>query len=302
MICAMGELLVDFTEQQENEYGYPVLSAAPGGAPANFLCAVKKQGVDASFIGKVGNDAFGRKLISTLKEKGIDTDGIIKADDVFTTLAFVTLDARGERSFSFARKPGADTCITTEEIDLGIIDRSAVFHFGSLSFTDEPAKTSVEYAVGYAKARGKIISYDPNYRPMLWKNEETARKSMTEGFKYADIVKLSIEEALFIFGTYEKEAADILYNDFGCKTVFVTLGEKGCYCKCTAGSFYTKSEKDVVPKDTTGAGDIFTGTAEALMLLKGRGISELTLDEMKEIATGACTVATLSTLRQGGMV
>lgn len=302
MICAMGELLVDFTEQQENEYGYPVLSAAPGGAPANFLCAVKKQGVPASFIGKVGNDAFGRKLISTLKEKGIATDGIIKADDVFTTLAFVTLDSKGERSFSFARKPGADTCIRTEEIDFSIIDRSDIFHFGSLSFTDEPAKTSVENAVKYAKTKGKIISYDPNYRPMLWENEETARKRMAEGFKYADIVKLSIEEARFIFGVFEKEAADILYNDFGCKVVFVTLGAEGCYCKFSGGSFYAKSERDVIPKDTTGAGDIFTGTAEALMLLKRQSISELTPGEMKEITIKACTAATLSTLQQGGMV
>lgn len=301
MICAIGELLIDFVQCEENEFGFPILSAVPGGAPANFLTAVKKQGTDAAFIGKVGDDAFGNKLTETLKEKGINVKGIIKSPDVFTTLAFVTLSKTGDRSFSFARKPGADTKLTYEEIDLSIIDCCTILHFGSLSFTDEPSRESVLKTLKYAKNKGKIISYDPNYRPSLWKDEKKARNNMLKGFEYADIVKLSDDEAGFIFGKNPEETADILMNTFDCSLVFVTLGEKGCYCKNKNGCFYTKSEKDVTPVDTTGAGDIFTGTAEALILQSGKHPDGLSNEELKKITAKACTTATLSTLYHGGM-
>ncbi len=302
MICAIGELLIDFVQTKENEFGFPVLSAAPGGAPANFLSAVKKQGTDAAFIGKVGDDAFGNKLISTLEGKGIDVSGIVIDPEVFTTLAFVTLSAEGDRSFSFARKPGADTMLSFGDIDLKLIEKCSILHFGSLSFTDEPSKGSVLKAVEYARNKKKIISYDPNYRPSLWKNEETARNNMLEGFKLSDIVKLSNDEAEFIFGLSAEDTAELLLTEYGCYLVFVTLGEKGCYCKSKAGSFYTKSEQDVTPKDTTGAGDIFTGTAEALILQSGKQLCELSFEELKTITTKACTAATLSTLQHGGML
>ena len=140
LVTAIGELLIDFTQSGETADGYPVLTANPGGAPANFLAAVKACGHDAALLGKVGDDAFGRRLIGTLRQKGVITDGIVTAPDVFTTLAFVTLDGTGERSFSFARKPGADTCLRPEELDLSLLDAADVLHFGTLSMTDEPAK------------------------------------------------------------------------------------------------------------------------------------------------------------------
>lgn len=300
MICAIGELLIDFMQTGENEFSFPVLSALPGGAPANFLSAVKKEGIDAALIGKVGDDAFGSLLTADLERCGINTKGIIKDKKVFTTLAFVTLDEKGERSFSFARKPGADTCLKYEDIDLSIIDKCSVFHFGSLSFTAEPSKTAVIKAIEYAKSKGKLISYDPNYRPSLWEDENTAREQLKNGFIYADTVKLSGEEGQFLFKENEEKTADILIKEYGCSLVFVTLGEKGCYYKNKNGEGFTKSEKDVIALDTTGAGDIFGGTAAAMIQKSGKHPEELNSEELKTIATRACTKASLSTLHHGG--
>lgn len=302
MICAIGELLIDFIQTEENEFSFPVLSAMPGGAPANFLSAVKSEGIDACFIGKVGDDAFGALLTQELRRCGIDTAGVVRDKGVFTTLAFVTLDAGGDRSFSFARKPGADTCLRYEDIDLSLIDACSIFHFGSLSFTSEPSRSAVTRALEYAKGKGKLISYDPNYRPSLWEDEETARKQIKNGFSFSDIVKLSYEEGQFLFGEGEEKTADILISEYGCSLVFVTLGEKGCYYRNKNGGGFTKSEKDVSAIDTTGAGDIFGGTAAAAVLKSGKHPRELTKSELHEIATKGCTKATLSTLRHGGRV
>lgn len=302
MICAMGELLIDFLQSETNSHGYPVLSAMPGGAPANYLCAVKKQDTDAFFIGKTGDDAFGTLLKNTLNEKGIRTDGLIQDKDAFTTLAFVTLDKDGDRSFSFARKPGADTKITEEETDYSIIDSCSVFHFGSLSFTDEPSYMAVKKAAEYAKSKGKTVDYDPNYRPSLWKNEDIARERMKEGFFLADTVKLSEEECQFIFGLSPEETAELLIDEYGVSLVFVTLGEKGCYFRTEQASGYVTPTVKVNPIDTTGAGDIFGGTASALILKTGKHPSVLSEKELYDIALTACNTASLSTEIHGGML
>ena len=140
-VVALGELLIDFTCQSTDAEGYPTMAAHPGGAPATFLAAVAKFGGTAAMVGKVGNDAFGKLLLGTLQAAGIGTNGMIVDDSVFTTLAFVTLDETGDREFSFARKPGADTQIRFEEINMSVIDGAKVLHFGTLSLTDEPART-----------------------------------------------------------------------------------------------------------------------------------------------------------------
>lgn len=302
MICAAGELLIDFLQEGTNLKGYPILSAMPGGAPANYLSAVKKEGIEAAFIGKTGDDAFGRLLKNTLSDKGIITDGIIQDKNVFTTLAFVTLDEKGDRSFSFARKPGADTCLTEKEADLSLIDRCSVFHFGSLSFTASPSYEAVKEMVLYAKAKGKIIDYDPNYRASLWEDENTARQRMKEGFALSDTVKLSEEECTFIFGCSPEDTADILINEYKVSLVFVTLGEKGCYYKNPVCEGFTSPAVSVNPTDTTGAGDIFGGTASALILRLGKHPSELTASELQRIAQSACDKASLSTTVHGGMI
>lgn len=152
-VVALGELLIDFACQSTDSAGYPTLAANPGGAPANYIAALQQYGCSAAMIGKVGEDAFGHLLIGTLKQCGIDTQGVLCDDSVFTTLAFVTLDAAGNRSFSFARKPGADTCLREDELLplLPLIDDCRVFHFGTLSLTDEPARSATKSAVTYAK-------------------------------------------------------------------------------------------------------------------------------------------------------
>ena len=154
-VVALGELLIDFTTVGTDADGYPTMAAHPGGAPANFLAAVAKFGGKTAFLSKVGDDAFGKLLCSTMAQAGIETKGISVSPQVFTTLAFVTLNEQGDRDFSFARKPGADTCITFNELDLPLIDQAKVFHFGTLSLTDEPARSATYQAVAYAKSKGK---------------------------------------------------------------------------------------------------------------------------------------------------
>ena len=187
-VVALGELLIDFTCQSVDADGYPTMAAHPGGAPANFLAALTKLGAKTALLGKVGADTFGHALIGTLKKAGIDTRGLIVADDVFTTLAFVTLDSTGNREFSFARKPGADIYMTFDELDLTLIDEAKVFHFGTLSLTDEPARTATVKAVEYARAQGKLITYDPNLRRPLWKSLDEAKEQLLWGLGQADVV------------------------------------------------------------------------------------------------------------------
>mgnify|MGYP003288754747 CR=1 FL=1 len=193
-VVALGELLIDFACLKTDADGYPTMAAHPGGAPANFLAALSKFGAKTALIGKVGTDAFGKILTETLKKAGIETRGLVTADDVFTTLAFVTFDAHGDREFSFSRKPGADTRLTFDELELSLIDEARVFHFGTLSLTDEPARSATYKAVAYAKEKGKLITCDPNLRKPLWQDLAVAKKQLLWAISQADVVKISDEE------------------------------------------------------------------------------------------------------------
>lgn len=175
-IVALGELLIDFTEAGHSQGGRKLFEQNPGGAPANLLTVASHFGYHTSFIGKVGNDMHGKFLKKTLQKEGINTDAIVEDPGYFTTLAFVEIGESGERNFSFARKPGADTQLKKEELDQTLISGCRIFHFGSLSLTDEPAESTTIEAVKMAKAAGALISYDPNYRPSLWKSKEDAVK------------------------------------------------------------------------------------------------------------------------------
>jgi len=199
-VTALGELLIDFTCIGQDGDGYPTMAAHPGGAPVNFLAALSKMGAKTAMLGKVGKDAFGQLLLDTMGKLNIETRGIMTDKDFFTTLAFVTLSADGNREFSFARKPGADTQLTFEELDLTLIDRAKVFHFGTLSLTDEPARTATQQAVAYAKSRGKLITCDPNLRKPLWKDMETCRQQLLWAISQADVLKISDDEVDFLFG------------------------------------------------------------------------------------------------------
>jgi fructokinase len=260
-VVALGELLIDFTCKSKDTDGYPTMEAHPGGAPANFLAALAKFGADTALLGKVGNDAFGKLLVQTLQSAQIETKGIVVSDDVFTTLAFVTLDETGNREFSFARKPGADTQLSFEEVDVSLIDAAKVFHFGTLSLTDEPARSTTYRAVAYAKSKGKLITYDPNLRKPLWKSLDEAKEQMLWGLAQADVVKISDEEVEFLFDLDVEAGAKYVIENFGVKLVFVTCGADGCYFRNACACGKVPSLSDIHVKDTTGAGDIFGGSA-----------------------------------------
>ena len=300
-VAALGELLIDFTCLSTDTDGYPTMAAHPGGAPANYLAALTKFGAKTAMIGKVGSDAFGRLLIKTLKGAGIETRGMLVSDDVFTTLAFVTLDDSGDREFSFARKPGADTQLRFDEIDLSVIDASKVLHFGTLSMTNEPARDATYKAVEYAAGHGKLISFDPNLRKPLWDDLDEAKRQMLWGLKHADIVKISDEETEFLFGIAPEEAAKHIIDSFGVRLVYVTCGAEGCFYRTKTASGFVKALSGIAVKDTTGAGDIFGGSAMYGLLRAGGVPEKLTAEELENIVSFACASAGLSTTKAGGI-
>jgi len=222
------------------------------------LACLSKLGGTGAFIGMVGDDQFGIFLKNTLEASHINVTGIVTTDEVATTLAFVHLNEKGDRSFSFYRNPGADIMLRPEQVKFDLIDRSKIFHFGSLSFTSEPSRSATKAALKYAREKGKIISFDPNWRSALWKDEETAREQMTFGIKNADIVKLSDMELEFITGTKDKEEGTQAIRNMGVKVVLVTLGPAGCYYRF-GDSVGRLDTYDTNVVDTTGSGDAFTG-------------------------------------------
>ena len=300
-VVALGELLIDFTCISADGEGYPTMAAHPGGAPANFLAALAKFGAKTALLGKVGSDAFGKLLLGTLRNAGIETDGMVVSDDVFTTLAFVTLDESGDREFSFARKPGADMQMRFEELNLKLIDEAKVFHFGTLSLTDEPARSATYQAVEYAKKAGKLITYDPNLRKPLWKDLEVCKEQMLWGLGQADVVKISDEEVQFLFGLGVQEGAEHILRNYGVKLVFVTCGAEGCYFKNAVACGMVPSLKDIKVADTTGAGDIFGGSAVWKLLQYGKAPESLNEEELRDVVSFACTAAGLSTTKPGGI-
>ncbi len=300
-VVALGELLIDFACLSTDSDGYPTMAAHPGGAPANFLAALTKFGAKTALLGKVGTDTFGKLLTGTLEKAGIETRGLISTDNVFTTLAFVTFDEHGDREFSFSRKPGADTCIRFEELDLSLIDEAKVFHFGTLSLTDEPARSATYQAVAYAKSKGKLITYDPNLRKPLWRDLQEAKKQLLWGLSQADVVKISDEEVEFLFGLGVEEGAAYILQNFPVKLVFVTCGADGCYFKNTVAEGKVPSLKNIQVKDTTGAGDIFGGSAVWKLLQNGSDPAAMDTATLTDVVRFACTSAGLSTTKSGGI-
>ena len=300
-VVALGELLIDFATISADGEGYPTMAAHPGGAPANFLAALAKFGASTALLGKVGRDTFGKLLTDTLRKAGIDTRGLVADDTVFTTLAFVTFDETGDRAFAFSRKPGADTCLRFEELELGLIDEARVFHFGTLSLTDEPARSATYRAVAYAKSRGKLITYDPNLRKPLWNDLDECRKQLLWGLSQADVVKISDEEVEFLFGLEPVAGAAHILENFGVKLVFVTCGADGCWFQNAQASGWVPALNDIKVIDTTGAGDIFGGSALWKLLQLGKAPETLTKAELTDVVRFACTAAGLSTTRPGGI-
>ncbi len=300
-VVALGEVLIDFAPKSTDEAGYPTLAANPGGAPGNFLAALNKYGCKTAMIGKVGNDMFGSLLVRTLKNAGIDTRGVQMDPKVFTTLAFVSLDKSGNRDFSFARKPGADTCLTPDEVDEGLIADARAFHFGTLSLTDEPAASATRWAVKLAKAHGLLVSLDPNLRKPLWNDENAAREAVEWSLRQADIIKISDEEIKWLWGLSPEEGAQKLLKEYGACLVYATLGPKGCHAVTRNVSVTASSPTGIRAVDTTGAGDIFGGSAMSQLLQCGKAPDQLTEEDLSAIVRFACTAASLSTQTYGGI-
>lgn len=299
-IVALGELLIDFTEAGHGADGRKLFEQNPGGAPANLLTAAAHMGYRTAFIGKVGDDMHGAFLKETLEREEIDTRALVVDADHFTTLAFVALDKQGEREFSFARKPGADTMLKKEELDIELLSACRVFHFGSLSLTAEPAKSATLEAISLAKQAGALISYDPNYRASLWKNQETAITEMKTVIPLADVMKVSDEESLLLTGkTSYEEAADALL-DLGSKLVAITLGKEGVLVARRDNKEIIKAFQ-VETVDTTGAGDSFWGGFLSCFLSMQQPIDQLAWENVRQCALTGNAVAGLCVQKRGGI-
>ena len=259
-VTALGELLIDFTENGVSSQGNALLEANPGGAPCNVLAMLGKLGKKTAFIGKVGNDQFGNMLRNTIESVGIDAEGLVIDDKVHTTLAFVHTYPDGDRDFSFYRNPGADMMLRKEEVSLEKICASKIFHFGTLSFTHAGIRTASQYAIQCAKEAGALISFDPNLREPLWENLEDARKAIEYGMECCDILKISDNELTFMTGEkdYDKGAV-LLQQKYQIPLVCVTLGKDGsrAYYKGLTIKAEPFLQKNTI--ETTGAGDTFTG-------------------------------------------
>lgn len=302
-VTAFGELLIDFTPCGAGEEDTLLFERNPGGAPANVSVCVSKLGGRAALISKVGNDIFGHFLKEVLERHDVETRGLLFSDTVKTTLAFVQLDRFGERTFSFYRNPGADTTIEPGEIDYGLIKNSKVFHFGSLSLTDEPSRSALLAAADFAVKSGCIISYDPNLRIPLWRNLDEARNSIISMLPYADILKVSLEEMEFITGEQNLEKGSLILSEkYGLDLVIVTLGKDGSAYR-TGNTLRTQKAFDRVKAvDTTGAGDAFLGAF--LYSVTQRDIKEFKaadtkiIDEMMNFANAA---AALCVMKKGAI-
>ena len=297
-VVALGEILIDMTYAGKSEGGQTLFEQNPGGAPANVLSAVKRLGGEVAFIGKVGDDMHGRFLLETLENEDICTDGVVVDDSVFTTLAFVNINVKGDRSFSFARKPGADTCLSFDEVKMELIENTKIFHIGSLSLTDEPVKSATMKALEKAKSLGKIISYDPNWRAPLWKSEEDGKKAMRSIIPYVDVIKISDEETKLLTDFENEIDASAALIEQGVKTVIVTMGEKGALVRTKEGYIICKAQ-DVKAVDTTGAGDAFMGSF--LWNLAKCGRSEISLQEAEKFAEFSNKVAAWCVGRRGAI-
>lgn len=300
-VVALGELLIDFASVSKDGEGYPTMAAHPGGAPANVLAAVNKFGGKTALIGKVGDDTFGHLLLNTLEGAGIDTRGMRVAKDFFTTLAFVTFDEKGDRSFAFSRKPGADTQLSFDEIDLGMIDETKVFHFGTLSLTHEPARSATYRTVEYAKNARKLISFDPNLREPLWPSLEEAKKQILWGIEWSDIIKISDGEVDFLWHIPPEEGAQKIIHEYGAKLVSVTCGAKGSFLSNQKHMVFLPSLDGLQVCDTTGAGDIYAASIIWNLIQENINPEDLSDDDLQRIAKFATVSAGLSTTKAGAI-
>ncbi|MEG2377435.1 MAG: carbohydrate kinase [Clostridia bacterium] len=299
-IVALGELLVDFTEAGRSETGARLFEQNPGGAPANVACAAARLGMNCAFIGKVGDDMHGHFLAQALQSENVDVNGIVFDTCAFTTLAFVALDEAGERSFAFSRKPGADTRLKECELNLPVVSSARVLHIGSLSMTDEPARSATLAAVKAARSGGAVISYDPNYRSALWRDESTAIAQIRAVLPFVDVIKLSDNECSLVTGESDPALAAAQLVALGIPLVCVTLGARGALVATRDGQALVPGFTAHVV-DTTGAGDSFCAAFIHKLLLSGRAPRDITLSAAKKFALFANAAACIAVSRRGAI-
>lgn len=299
-VTALGELLIDFTENGTSAQGNPIMEANPGGAPCNVLAMLERLGKKTAFIGKVGKDMFGNQLKAAVEEVGIDTRALIMDEEVHTTLAFVHTYPDGDRDFSFYRNPGADMMLTMDEVPDDLIRDSRIFHFGTLSSTHEGVREATRHAIEVAKEAGCIITFDPNLRPPLWKSLEDARVEIEYGLTKCDVLKISDNEVEFLFDTtdYDKGAA-LIEEKYHIPLVLITMGKDG------SRAYYNGRRVECAPFlqehtiETTGAGDTFC--ASILNYVLDHGLEDLTDENLMEMLTFANAGASLITTRKGAL-
>ena len=298
-ILAVGEILIDLTQSGVDERGIPRFDANPGGAPANLAVAASRLGARTGFIGKVGRDSFGDFLKTTLLENGVNVSGLVTDPVQHTTLAVVSVDKTGERSFSFYRDPSADVNLRAEEISDEQLKNTRFLHFGSVSLTADPARSATLHAVRRAKELGAYISCDPNYRASLWSDQDTAVRQMLAPLPLVDVLKVSDEELPLLAGTDDPEAGSAKLAGCGIRLVLVTLGAKGAFYRFDGRTGAVPGVKCTVA-DTNGAGDTFFGAALS-RLARLPSLDALTEEELRRIVAFSNLAASLTTSRHGAI-
>ena len=300
-VVALGELLIDFTENGMSAQGNPLLEANPGGAPCNVLSMLQKLGKKTAFIGKVGNDGFGNLLEKAIVEQGISAQGLKKDNEVHTTLALVLKLANGDRDFAFYRKPGADVNIKPEEIDADLIKSSKIFHFGTLSLTDEPAKSVTIKAIGVAEEAGLTITFDPNLREPLWDSLDDAKREIDWGMQHAHFLKISDNEIQWFTGKEDfDEGIKVLQETYpNIKLICLSMGPDGSRAYYKGSKVETKAFVQTGTIETTGAGDTFC--ACMINAILDTGLDNFTDEKLKEALTFANAAASIVTTRKGAL-
>lgn len=299
-VTALGELLIDFTENGKSGQGNPLFEANPGGAPCNVLAMLSKLGHKTTFIGKVGKDFFGEQLKDAIKEVGIDATGLCMDEEIHTTLAMVHTYPDGDRDFSFYRNPGADMMLSESDLKEELIRDTKIFHFGTLSMTHEGVRKATKKALEIAKEAGAIISFDPNLRPPLWNSLDEAKDQVLYGLNYCDILKISDNEIQWLTGEEDYTAGVQWINDrFQIPLILVSMGKEG------SRAYYQGNMVEVKPFiqkntiETTGAGDTFCGCV--LHYICENGLDNLSESGLKDMLTFANAAAALITTRKGAL-
>ncbi len=293
-VTALGELLIDFTENGVSGQGNFLYEANPGGAPCNVLSMLSRLGHSTAFIGKVGEDFFGKQLKNAIEEAGISSEYLLMDKEIHTTLAMVHTLPGGDRDFSFYRNPGADMMLTEQDVPEELIQNSKIFHFGTLSMTHEGVRSATKKAVATARENGVLVSFDPNLRPPLWESLKEAKKETAYGLSKCDILKISDNEIQWYTGEEDFDAGvAVLKREYDIPLILLSMGRAGSRA-------YYKDTRVEVPAflqdatiETTGAGDTFGACCLHYVLEKGlKGFKEQDLREMLIYANAAASIIT----------